>query len=267
MRIGMTLSHMEYEYSQRLLLGCRQYVEDTGNDFLVFSTEEPESTESEFAYQEWAISKFFNKSNIDGIVIQTATLSRFIKEENAVKFVRNMNKELPVVSIVTQVPDVPSLVVDSEEAFKNLLRHLIDDHGRKRLLLIGIKSESDDLMKRIRYFREVMEEKNLEFDDDHILYAGYTIESAEEVLEKNYPTKESIDFDGIVCVIDEIAMGAISHMFKLGVDVPEQVIISGFDNTVRSVYCYPSLTTIDQGIPDQSYLGAKLLSERINGKK
>ncbi|MDO4507677.1 MAG: GGDEF domain-containing protein [Spirochaetales bacterium] len=267
MRIGMTLSHMEYEYSQRLLQGCRQYVEDTGNDFLVFSTEEPESTESEFAYQEWAISKFFNKSNIDGIVIQTATLSRFIKEENAVKFVRNMDKELPVVSIVTQVPDVPSLVVDSEEAFKNLLRHLIDDHGRKRLLLIGIKSESDDLMKRIRYFREVMEEKNLEFDDDHILYAGYTIESAEEVLEKKYPTKESIDFDGIVCVIDEIAMGAISHMFKLGVDVPEQVTISGFDNTVRSVYCYPSLTTIDQGIPDQSYLGAKLLSERINGKK
>ena len=51
MRIGMTLSHLEYEYSQRLLQGCRQYVEDTGNDFLVFSTEEPESTESEFAWQ------------------------------------------------------------------------------------------------------------------------------------------------------------------------------------------------------------------------
>lgn len=51
MRIGMTLSHLKYEYSQRLLQGCRQYVVDTGNDFLVFSTEEPESTESEFAWQ------------------------------------------------------------------------------------------------------------------------------------------------------------------------------------------------------------------------
>ena len=65
------------------------------------------------------------------MILQTATLGRFIKEENAVSFVSNLNKELPVVSIITPVPDVPSLVVDSEEAFRNLLRHLIDDHGEK----------------------------------------------------------------------------------------------------------------------------------------
>ena len=45
MRIGMTLSHLEYEYSQRLLEGVKKYVEETGNDFLVFSSEEPESNE------------------------------------------------------------------------------------------------------------------------------------------------------------------------------------------------------------------------------
>ena len=45
MGIGMTLSHLEYEYSQRLLEGAKKYVEETGNDFLVFSSEEPESNE------------------------------------------------------------------------------------------------------------------------------------------------------------------------------------------------------------------------------
>ncbi|MBQ0040027.1 MAG: GGDEF domain-containing protein [Treponema sp.] len=267
MRLGMTLAHLEYEYSQRLLQGVRQYVEETGNPFFLFSTEEPESTESEFAYQEWAISKFINKVNVDGIVIPTATLSRFIKEENALKIVGNLEKEIPVVSIVAPVPDVPSLVIDSEEAFKNLVRHLVDEHGRKNILLMAIKAESEDIMQRIRFFREVMEEKKLDFPEDHILYASYTIESAEEALAKRYPTKESIDFDAIVCVIDEIALGAISYMFNLGVDVPEQVCITGFDNTLRSVYCYPSLSTIDQSIPQQSYLGAKILTDRINGKK
>lgn len=66
------------------------------------------------------------------MILQTTTLGRFIKEENAVSFVSNLNKELPVVSIITPVPVVPSLVVDSEEAFRNLLRHLIDDHGGKK---------------------------------------------------------------------------------------------------------------------------------------
>ena len=109
------------------------------------------------------------------MILQTATLGRFIREEKAVSFVINLNKELPVVSIITPVPDVPSLVVDSEEAFRNLLRHLIDDHGEKKL--------------------------------------------------------------------------------------------TGFDNTVRSIFCYPNLTTVEQGISNQSYLGAKLLSDRIDGEK
>lgn len=45
MGIGMTLSHLEYEYSQRLLEGAKKYVEETGNDFLVFSSEELESND------------------------------------------------------------------------------------------------------------------------------------------------------------------------------------------------------------------------------
>lgn len=59
MRLGIILAHLEYEYSQRLLEGVKKYVEETGIDFLVFSSAEPESDESEFAYQEWAVSKFF----------------------------------------------------------------------------------------------------------------------------------------------------------------------------------------------------------------
>ena len=42
--------------------------------------------------------------------------------------------------------------------------------------------------------------------------------------------------------------------------------LTGFDNTVRSIFCYPNLATVDQGISNQSYLGAKLLSDRIDGK-
>ncbi len=267
MRIGMTLSHLEYEYSQRLLEGVKRYIQETKNDFLVFSSEEPESNESEFAYQEWAVSKFLNRQNLDGVIIPTATLSRFVTEKVAHAMVKEIDRKLPVVSIVSPVENIPSLIIDSEKAFKNLVRHMIEEHQRKRLLIIAIDAESEDIRQRLRFFKEVLAEKNLELPDSHILYASYTVESAVDVLASRYPDKESIDFDAVVCVIDELAMGAIKYFFELGVSVPEEVCVSGFDNTLRSIYSYPSLTTIDQNIPDQTYTAAKLLTDRINGKK
>lgn len=265
MRLGITLSHFEYEYAQRQIEGIRKYVEDTGDNFLIFSTEEPESDESEFAYQEWAVSKFFNRSNLDGIIVPTATLSRFVTEKKAVEIVKKLNEELPVFSIVSKVEGIPSLVIDSEKAYKHMVEHLIVEHGCKKILMFAIDAESEDIRQRLTFFKEVMEEHGLEVPEDHILYGQYTVESAVEVLQKKFPTRESVDFDAIVCAIDELAMGAIKYLTELGLSVPEDVCVTGFDNTLRSIYSYPSLSTIDQNIPLQTYGGAKFLADMIQG--
>lgn len=202
---------MEYEYSQRLLEGVKKYVEETGIDFLVFSSAEPESDESEFAYQEWAVSKFFNKKKLDGIIIPTATISRFISTRKASEMIRQIDRNLPVFSIVSEVEGVPSLVIDSEKAFKHLVDHLIVEHHCKNPLVMMV--------------------------------------------------------DAVVCVIDELAIGAIKYLLDLGLSVPEDVCVSGFDNTMRSAYCYPSLTSIDQNISRQAYFGAKYLADKIEGRK
>lgn len=266
MRFGIPIPHLEYEYSQKLLEGVKQYVKDTGNDFLVYSSKEPEARESDYSYQEWSIVKFLNKNNIDGAVIPMPALSRYVGEKKMADIVKDFSSQFPVVSIVSQVDEVPSLIVNSEKSFKNLIEHLIFEHGRKKILFMGIDCQSNDIRDRLVYFREVMEKRNIEIPEHHVIYADYTFLSATETMQRHFPTRDSVDFDAVVCVTDELALGAMTYLTSLGFSVPEDICITGFDNTIRASYSYPSLTTIDQNVPRQCYTGIKILEDKVTGK-
>lgn len=181
--------------------------------------------------------------------------------------IRQIDRNLPVFSIVSEVEGVPSLVIDSEKAFKHLVDHLIVEDHCKNPLIMMVDAESDHIRQRLRFFMEVVEKHGIKVPESHVLYGQYTVESAMYVLAEHFPAKESVDFDAVVCVIDELAIGAIKYLLDLGLSVPEDVCVSGFDNTMRSAYCYPSLTSIDQNISRQAYFGAKYLADKIEGRK
>lgn len=267
MRFGIAVPHLEYEYSQKLLEGVRQYVTETDNDVFIFSTKEPDAEESEYAYQEWFVSKFINNRNIDGVVFPTAALGRYCGEQKMKNIIREINKTLPVVSIISEIDGIPSLIVDSENAFKNMIEHLVREHGRSNILFMGIDCESQDIRDRLTYFKEIMEDMDLKVPDHHIIYGDYIFESAIAAMKKNFPTRESVDFDAVVCVTDELALGTMTYLSSLGFSVPEDICVTGFDNTVRSLYSYPSLTTVNQNVPGQCYEGFKILEKFVNGKK
>jgi DNA-binding LacI/PurR family transcriptional regulator len=71
--------------------------------------------------------------------------------------------------------------------------------------------------------------------------------------------------DGLVCGNDDVARGALVGLLGMGIRVPEQVAVIGYDNTHESSQTSPPLTTID---PDKKALAATvldLLIERIDG--
>lgn len=267
MRLGIPLTHIEYEYSQKMIDGVVDYAKETGNDCLLFIAKQPGASETDFAYQEWAVSKFFNRQNMDGLLMPTAALCRHIGEPEMIKIVKDYSRRLPTFSVVTEIEGIPSLCVDSTRTFKTFVNHLIEKHNKKHFAFLGIDCKSEDILLRYKVFIEVLEEHNIPFDKDLLIYGDYTVESAVTALERKFKCKEDVNFDAIICVTDEMALGAIEYITSLGLDVPGDVAITGFDNTFRSSYCFPSLSTIDQRIPYQISHSAMLLQDIINGKE
>lgn len=267
MRLGLPLTHIEYEYSQKMLDGFIDYVKQTGESCLVFVSKQPGACETDFAYQEWSVSKFFNKKNIDGLLMPTAALCRHIGEPKMIEIVKQYSKKLPTFSVITEIEGIPSLIVDSTKTFRTFVSHLIEKHNKKSFAFMGINCKSEDILLRYKIFKEVLSEHDIPFDKNLLLFGDYTVDSSITVLEKNFKRKEDVNFDALICVTDEMALGAIEYLTSIGLDVPGDVAVTGFDNTFRSNYCFPSLSTVDQRVSYQIYSSAMLLRDMVNGKE
>ena len=72
-----------------------------------------------------------------------------------------------------------------------------------------------------------------------------------------------LSITAIVCAADILAIGVMSELYKLGVKVPDDISIVGFDDLETSKYLTPALTTIHQQISLKGQKAVELLLEHI----
>ena len=73
-------------------------------------------------------------------------------------------------------------------------------------------------------------------------------------------------FSAVVCADDKLAIGALKYAKKMGLKVPEQFSVTGFNNLSIATYCEPELTSVDTKIRSVcSHCVASLMSV-LSGK-
>ncbi|MET8213561.1 LacI family DNA-binding transcriptional regulator [Streptomyces sp. NPDC005373] len=149
--------------------------------------------------------------------------------------------------------------VDASEA---ATRHLIERGCRRIAILCGPVEEVDVASLRFTGYRQALEKAGLPADPALIQTVGRQDmrEGAERAREM---AGSGLDFDGLFCVNDSLAMGALRGLVDAGVQVPDQVKVIGFDNVKESEFLIPSLSTI---APDHDLMAEKavdLLIRRI----
>ncbi|KPF78638.1 LacI family transcriptional regulator [Brevundimonas sp. AAP58] len=115
--------------------------------------------------------------------------------------------------------------------------------GRKRIVFLG-DLDPPEAMQRQRGYVEALDAAGLGVDPDLILPAHFEVESAEGAVDSML--RRGLDFDGIVCASDLIALGAVRALLHGGKRVPDDVSVIGFDNVPFSRYSRPALSTIAQ---------------------
>ncbi len=69
----------------------------------------------------------------------------------------------------------------------------------------------------------------------------------------------------LVCLSDELALGAAEAIKKSGLSVPRDVSVVGFDNVPAAAYATPGLTTVNQDHFEKGRAAARLLTEQMSG--
>lgn len=151
---------------------------------------------------------------------------------------------------------------------RDCVRHMVE-HGRTNLIYLdrisskGTKSTMDDL--RLSGFIHQMQKSGLDCSDERIIAGCYSEEEVENEIIKRI--QNGLKVDGIVGRNDMLAYIAINAVRKIGLNVPQDISVIGFDNASFSRLGNPSLTTMEMQREEISQTAIKMLQNMIDGQK
>ena len=131
------------------------------------------------------------------------------------------------------------------------------DGGCRSILCMREDSDEIQFMERTKGYQQALEEAGIAFDPKMVAGGDCSFDFGfQTVMDR----KDQLgSFDGIFAEADLVALGAIEALRELGVKVPEDIRVVGYDDTELGRYFRPKLTTVHQ--PREEH--ARLACERL----
>ena len=190
-----------------------------------------------------ALYDLVDRGVLDGLVIWASSLGTYIGPDALLSFCRRF-LPLPIISIGVALPGMPGIVLDSYGGMRAALTHLIEAHGCHRLAFIRGPVAHREAIERYRAYMDVLVEYGLPLDPDLVTppYPWDTHFGAEAI--HVLVDRRKVHFDGLVAANDGLALGALRALQARGLQVPEDVALTGFDNRQDGRVITPPLTTV-----------------------
>jgi LacI family transcriptional regulator len=200
------------------------------------------------------------KNQVSGIIIAGS-----VRRETDYKRFKQLfsSQKVPAVLIDRKVEaeKIDNVRINNFLGAKLATKHLLD-LGHIDIVLFNGPAHINVSIERELGYRSALKEANIEINDENILYGDFKYESglhmASTLLEKeNMPSS-------IFAANDLIAIGAITQLKKIGLRVPGDVAVVGFDDIWLSSIIDPPLTTVVQPAYNMGIFATKHLIDKIN---
>ena len=204
------------------------------------------------------INRLISRSHVDGVILLPP------ESENK-ELIMALNKaNIKSIAVESGIEEMNTIGIDNEAAGQLIGQHLIE-LNHKQFAYIALSDDRFEGNKRLVGFRKALNQANIPTENlaveqgDCSLESGY--KSAQELFKRKNPP--SAVFAGN----DHMAIGVISCANDLGIRVPEDLAVCGFDNTEISRIFSPQLTTVTQPLTQYGAMAAKTLLKVINGSE
>ena len=153
-----------------------------------------------------------------------------------------IRKGIPVFSLERNVEGCVNISMNYEDGFKDMVLHVINHHGCKRIAMIAGNEGNDFSELRITKYKEALAENGIPFEPELLRYGDYwdlpARAAAHELLSlATLP-------EAIVCANDAMAIAASDVIKAAGLKIPEDIIVTGFDGINRARLNYPPIATV-----------------------
>lgn len=216
---------------------------------IIFNTGTDEKSKAKYI-------QILRRRRVEGAVLIGSTFqSDSIKET-----IKNYLNDTPVVIVngYLDLPNVYGVLADEKNGVINCVKLLYDKGHTNLAFVIDFYTPSNEL-KQLGFEQGLQSVGNKQ--KPLIYECKSTLQGAYEVTKQI--VKEHPEVDGIIYVVDLLAVGGVHALTDLGVSIPEEISVIGIDNSIYGEICTPKLSSLDNKLVDLSISSARILKEAL----
>jgi LacI family transcriptional regulator len=236
----------------QLLRGMNKIAEQEDYQILIYDCEDRESRERAFIHN-------MLRRQVDGVA-----LVPFHLEEADVTPLIEAGVGVVMLGERLHIPSADHVAPEEATAVKEAIRHLVGK-GHTRIAHIAGPQDTPPGRIRLNAYRQALAEAALPCDESLIKYGTFQRAGTAELVESLFAGQSDLTKPtAIFAANDVVAIETMRTLIMMGLRVPEDVAVCGFDNIPEAEVVMPSLTTIDQNPQALGQNLAQLLLSRLN---
>jgi LacI family transcriptional regulator len=227
--IGLLLTNMIHDFFAPLLSGIESVVSQNGYNLLV-ATYRAGTREN--------CEPPIGAHNTDGMLV-------FADSLDSAQIMRLYARKFPLVLIHRTPPDnlpIPFVTVENRAAARNVVEHLITEHGKRNIVFVRGPAQQEDSYWREEGYKLALQAHGLPFRAELVLSGEFEREISYIAMREFL--SDSPVFDAVFASDDDSAIGALKALNESGRRVPDDIALVGFDDMRLSSFLTPPLTTV-----------------------
>ncbi|OEG00123.1 hypothetical protein BHF71_06255 [Vulcanibacillus modesticaldus] len=251
--IGVLIPDVSNPFFAKVFRGMEDAVHKNNSNVFICNTDKDKERMLRYI-------KFLREKQVEGVI--------FTSEEVTKEYYEALySLNVPVVLVATEAKEynLPAVKVNDYQAVSDAIKYLVDNGHSNIGMISGPLEDKIAGLPRYEGYKSTLMEMGIPFNEENVVFGDYRFESGKKAIKELLSKNPEIT--AVFVSSDEMAIGSIVGACKMGIEVPKELSIIGYDNVSISEMSNPALTTIDQSLYQMGYQGVELLFEMIEKQK
>ena len=263
--VGVFIHHLDNDYSKAFLKGTAAAANDLDVNLAIFpgralDCQLADRRYTVYEYQNNVVYSFASSKSMDALIVSAGTIATCVSHEEFKEFLDGY-EGLPLLTTETKFEGYPCIRL-SGSGIKELVSHLVHEHGRKHIAFVSGPEGNTDADERLNHYKEALAENGLEFDPNLVTYGNfseYCVDIVSDLIDRNEGKIDAICFAN-----DMMCRGGYKAIESKGLRVGKDIAVTGYDDSEVAATLRPMLTTVRA---DASKLGYRAVEEAVHMAK
>lgn len=249
--LGLIVPDIANPFFAEITKGVEEAARKRGFGVLLCTTQGEEAREEEYL-------RLLRRKRVDGLIIASVTL-----DDPHLRELQGSKIPFVLVSRLSRRVEAPYVVVDDKKGGRLAVEHLVD-LGHEKIAFIGGPANVHSSRERMEAYKEVLKERGLPYDPGWVVFASFSQEAGREAARSllsggKRPT-------AIFAANDLIALGVMEAAEELGLRIPEDLSLVGYNNISYAALPRIQLTTVAQPTYEMGRIAVEYLLSVCSGK-